>query len=331
MLSIAAATSAGKRSEPAELVTEGPQTRRRLRLRVGSSVERRLRHSPLPATPARSIKQIQALHPRELKLRLVGFYVRYFRRATPPGVMAAAADGDPAAIREFVATRAIRTMPCGSRRSLPSFRFRHGRHVAESWAACAAGRNSSNRSTSRMRCWPRLPSAGSRQRPNELSRWSQPSMDGWDYVAEPGINAVLLVPSLAIWPNSHVFDHQSTKLICYPLAPKPSLKESEPPGRSAGAIPGTRRRTAAEDSARASPTTELTAQEIANRLAIGLTTLLHHLDVLRESGLVSVSAGRRRTYRLRRGALTQLGTGIERDIYFTKRRCGIDRRPIRHA
>ena len=53
--------------------------------------------------------------------------------------------------------------------------------------------------------------------------------DGWDYVAEAGINAVLLVPSQVIWPNSHVFDHQSTKLICYPLAPKPSLKESEPP------------------------------------------------------------------------------------------------------
>ena len=56
----------------------------------------------------------------------------------------------------------------------------------------------------------------------------------------------------------------------------------------------------------------LTAQEIATRLAIGLTTLLHHLDVLRESGLVSVSGGRRRTYRLRRVALTELEHTLER-------------------
>jgi DNA-binding transcriptional ArsR family regulator len=57
---------------------------------------------------------------------------------------------------------------------------------------------------------------------------------------------------------------------------------------------------------------ELTAQEVANRLAIGLTTLLHHLDVLRESGLLSVSGDRRRTYRLRRVAVTELQHQLER-------------------
>jgi DNA-binding transcriptional ArsR family regulator len=57
---------------------------------------------------------------------------------------------------------------------------------------------------------------------------------------------------------------------------------------------------------------ELTAQEIATRLAVGLTTLLHHLDVLREAGLVSVNGDRRRTYRLRRVALTELEQSLQR-------------------
>jgi len=54
-------------------------------------------------------------------------------------------------------------------------------------------------------------------------------MDGWEYIAEPGINAVLLVPSLVIWPAAHVFDHHSTKIICYPVGPTTSAPPEEPP------------------------------------------------------------------------------------------------------
>src|SRR5439155_6254783 len=57
-----------------------------------------------PRDPALFLKTLQAMHPRELRLRLVGYYVRYFRRATPPEVMAAAVTGDRAAIRKFLAT-----------------------------------------------------------------------------------------------------------------------------------------------------------------------------------------------------------------------------------
>ena len=113
-----------------------------------------------------------------------------------------------------------------------------------------------------------------------------------------------------IWPNSHVFDHQSTKLICYPLAPRPSLKEGTPLellARFQG-VADERRLMILRELANE----ELTAQEIANRLAIGLTTLLHHLEVLSRSGLVSVRGDRRKTYRLRRIALTEMGSGLER-------------------
>ena len=136
-------------------------------------------------------------------------------------------------------------------------------------------------------------------------------MDGWDDVAEPGINAVLLVPSLVIWPAAHVFDHHSTKLICYPLRPSSAVDPTAPPAAlvSAGQALADQRRLRVLHMLSDRP---LTAQEIATRLGVGLTTLLHHLALVRSAGLVSVSAGRRKTYRLRREAVGGVGRELER-------------------
>jgi DNA-binding transcriptional ArsR family regulator len=48
---------------------------------------------------------------------------------------------------------------------------------------------------------------------------------------------------------------------------------------------------------------ELTASELSSRLAIGLTTVLHHIGVLLEAGLLTASHTRRKVYRLRRDGL----------------------------
>src|SRR5207253_8847181 len=47
---------------------------------------------------------VRGMHPRELRLRLLGYYVRYFRRATAPEVIAAAASGDQTSARIFLET-----------------------------------------------------------------------------------------------------------------------------------------------------------------------------------------------------------------------------------
>jgi DNA-binding transcriptional ArsR family regulator len=309
VVSIAAATSAGNPDAPAELAAEVSSF-------AGGCdyVWAHLLSVAYDTAPPRDvtsfIKQTQTIHPRELKLRLVGFYVRYFRRATPPEVIAAAVDGEPNAIRQFIATSypddplwqsALRALlPLSAwetrRRLIRNLRnwqkFFEPQHKPQALLAEVAMRRTQARNL-------------------RAEQMVAAVMDGWDYVAEPGINAVLLVPSRVIWPNSHVFDHQSTKMICYPIAPSESAQASALPPDLLPRFQGMadeRRlmilRVIAKE--------ELTAQEIATRLATGLTTLLHHLDVLRESGLVSVSGDRRRTYRLRRVALTELQHGLER-------------------
>lgn len=309
VLSIAAATSAGNRGAPAELVQEVKTFAGGCDY-VWAHLLSVAYDTPVPRDAGSMIKRVQAMHPRELKLRLLGFYVRYFRRATAAEVIAAAVDGEPSAIRQFKATSypddpqwqsaLAALLPLTAwemrRRLLGSLRrwqkFFEPQHKPEALRAEIATRRTQARTL-------------------RAEQMIAQVMDGWDYVAEPGINAVLLVPSRVIWPNSHVFDHQSTKMICYPVATRPSNPSSTPPAELLARFQGV-----ADEKRlmilRVLAKEELTAQEIATRLAIGLTTLLHHLDVLRESGLVGVSGGRRRTYRLRRVALTELEHNLER-------------------
>lgn len=311
VLSIAAATSAGNRDAPAELVSEVSGFAGGCDY-VWAHLLSAAYDTPPPRNVTSFVKQVQAMHPRELKLRLVGYYVRYFRRATPADVIAAAVDGEAAAIREFTATSypddrlwqsALSTLlplsPWETRRRMLGAmrrwqKFFEAQHDPDDLIAEVASRRIQARAL----------------RPEQMVG---AVMDGWEYVAEPGINAVLIIPSLAIRPNSHVFDHNSTKIICYPMSHTAAVASMSPPPELLASFHGV-----ADEKRlrilRALAKQDLTAQEVATRLAVGLTTLLHHLDVLREAGLVSVRGDRRRTYALRRVALTELEHSLQRYV-----------------
>jgi DNA-binding transcriptional ArsR family regulator len=309
LLSIAAATSAGNRDVPAELVNEAGTFAGGCDYIWAHLLTVAYDTSP-PRDVSSFIKQLQAMHPRELKLRLVGYYVRYFRRSTPAEVIAAAVDGDSAAIKKFVATSypddPLWQSALGSLLPLSAWETRRLLLAAlRRWQKFFAPQYKPEAlldEVARRRVQARA------LRPEQVVA---AVMDGWEYVAEPGINAILLIPSLAIWPNSHVFDHSSTKIICYPVSrgDQVALMTAPPDllARVQGVADEKRLRIL-----RVLAKEELTAQEIATRLAVGLTTLLHHLDVLREAGLVSVNGDRRRTYRLRRVALTELEQSLQR-------------------
>jgi DNA-binding transcriptional ArsR family regulator len=312
VLTLAAATATGNAQAPPELVREisrfagGCDMVWTHLLTVAYDIRP-------PRDVAALIKEVQTMHPLELRLRLLGYYVRYFRRATPPDVIAAAVEGDARARKQFIessypddaswqsALAALLPLTAWETRrrllgALKRWATSFERHYAPAELLAEAAAR-------------RVQARGQR-----AEHMVGAVMDGWEYVAEPGINAVLLIPSRAIWPASHVFDHHSTKLICYPVAPARRIAASAPPAEllaRAEGVADERRlrilRTLADDA--------LTAQEIATRMSMGLTTLMHHLELLRESGLVSAGDGRRKTYRLRRAAVTELGQNLERFLF----------------
>jgi DNA-binding transcriptional ArsR family regulator len=251
-----------------------------------------------PRDPPTLIRAVRAMHPRELRLRLLGYYIHYFRRATPPEVIAAAAAGDELAAEEFRASSypqdtiwqsALSALLAldgwETRRRLLSILDDWSEHFASLYEPALLMAE-----VARRRAQARILRA---------EQMVATVMDGWEYIAEPGINAVLLVPSRAIWPVAHVFDHHSTKIVCYPVGPVTAVPADEPPVsllRAGQAMADERRlriiRLLAHE--------ELTASELSSRLAIGLTTVLHHLGLLLEAGLLSASSTRRKVYRLRR-------------------------------
>jgi DNA-binding transcriptional ArsR family regulator len=312
VLTLAAATATGNAEAPPELVGEISRFAGGCDM-VWAHLLTVAYDTRPPRDVAALIKQVQTMHPRELRLRLLGYYVRYFRRATPPDVIAAAADGDARARKQFIETSYPDDAPWQSALAalLPLTTWETRRRLLgalKSWA------KSFERHYAPSELLAEAAARRVQARGQRAEQMVGAVMDGWEYVAEPGINAVLLIPSRAIWPASHVFDHHSTKVICYPVAPATRIAPSTPPAEllaRAQAVADERRLRIL----RAIAADELTAQEIATRLSIGLTTLMHHLELLRESGLVSAGGGRRKAYRLRRVALTELGQNLERFLF----------------
>src|SRR6476661_7255115 len=87
VLSVAAATTGGNADAPAELVREVKGFAGGCDY-VWAHMLSVAYDTPPPRDVSSFIRQVQRMHPRELKLRLLGYYVRYFRRATPPEVIA---------------------------------------------------------------------------------------------------------------------------------------------------------------------------------------------------------------------------------------------------
>ena len=249
---------------------------------------------------------LNGVPPLEIQRRLVGFYVRWFRRSTAVSVMEAAIRGDAAAIREFVArgsgedpswSRSLRTrLDAGAARTKSELLA-----LLDAWIDSVFG--PVTEPTLR-----RLGAAASLRRRAMSGRGAADAVSdvmGWEYVAEPGIARVLLVPSAVIHPTTHEFEHEQTKLICFPIDP-----HGDTSPRVSRELLAVAHALADESRLRvvtALAGSDLGAQELADRLGLGLSTVLHHLAELRASGLVE-HGGRRRPYRLAAQGLDRAAT-----------------------
>lgn len=234
-----------------------------------------------PVTAAALQRRIEAMHGRELRLLLAGYHVRWFRRATPAETIASAVDGDERAVTEFVdssypwdtawqaSLRALLPLSAGETRrkvlaALREIASRLDTDLAR-LSEEVAGRRSAARYVS----------------PRELLR---AATGGWEPVPEPGIEALVLVPTLAGGAGLHIFNHGATQIVVYGLAGASvrSAWPSDDLARLARAIGDKRRlRIMRLLSERA-----MSAATLAATLGISLTTLVHHLEQLRAAGAI---------------------------------------------
>lgn len=309
VLSMGAVAAGESSAEARALERSAPEVARRIRAFAPSDwmwahLVTLVDESPAPRDAEALLAHLTVAPSREVLRRLLGYYVRWFRRMTAPEVIDRAVAGQADARRELlrtsqpedplwhasVAARLEAGADCTKRELVALVREWHDRAFEP-----VLGRSERRRRAA----------ANVRRR---AARGTGPvglasAFLGWEYVPEPGIARVVIVPSLVL-RAVHEFEHDQTKYVCVPV----SLEPLRPPAQIVRAV-----RALADDSRlaiiAALAREDLGAQELADRSGLGLPTVLHHLRALRDARLVA-GGGRRRVYRLSRTALRALGRRI---------------------
>jgi DNA-binding transcriptional ArsR family regulator len=266
--------------------------------------------SPPPRDVPAFLQHLATTDPRELKLRLVGHYVRFFRRATPPEVIAAAVDGDTEAQRQFLATSypTATAWQAALRHLLPldATRLRDElTDVLADWDArvfqsrAAALTDALSADAERITALSRTHDAGA----------LAIAVSGEECPLEHGIRHLLILPSVVMRPLLHRFDHHDTKILVVPAADSSLRHAPDAPPQSL-----TRTLRALGDERRLRILHQLGGgdlrlAELARRTRMPATTLLHHVSVLRAAGLVQPLPGDR-GYGLRAEALDDLPSAL---------------------
>lgn len=269
---------------------------------------------PPPRDVPRFLDRLAATGALEIRLHLLGYYVRHVRRMTPPDVILAAAEGDRAAQRELMHTSdpgddgwqsslrgllALRDAEETKETILSILRDWHEQvfHRQEGIILPLLERDAESKR------------ALARTQPAE--KVVAAALPGYDYLPESGIEHVLLVPSFVIRPQIHGLDHGDTRIFVYSLADESLAAGGDAPNprlvRLTRALGDERRlrvlkRLSAGD---------WTLHELATHFGVGDTTMLHHLIILRGAGLVRVSAGAGKRYELVRDEVPDVGALLE--------------------
>jgi DNA-binding transcriptional ArsR family regulator len=243
---------------------------------------------PEARTGAGFVAAVRAIDPEELVRYLSGYFRRVYRRETPAAVMDAAIAGDAAARREFRRTSfpdipylrdtlryllskdptAIQDEFCG---------------LVERWHADVYGPTEADFVASAER------SAVAFRRTTDalaVEQVVETAASGLTFVPEPGQTSVTLALSLAVRPLWAVTDHRNANIFAF-SAPLPDGERAAPPARlvALGRAIGdeTRLRILRELATRPA-----TPPDLADRLGMPRTTLLHHLRILRDADLIAV-------------------------------------------
>ena len=242
---------------------------------------------PDARTGAGFLAAVRALPAEDVLRYLVGYYRRVFRRETPAQVMDDAVTGDRAARREFRRTSFADTAPWREAlrhmMSAPAEDIRDefaelvGIWLERVYAAREADLLALTESDARA-----LRESAEGQPVEAVVERAVP---GVTFVPEVGQTSVVLVSSWTIRPLWAVTDHRAANVFAYPAATRSG--GGAPPARlvALGKAIGdeTRLRILRELA-----TAPATPPDLADRLGMPRTTLLHHLAILRRADLVAI-------------------------------------------
>jgi DNA-binding transcriptional ArsR family regulator len=238
-------------------------------------------------TGAGLLTTIRSLPATEVLRYVTGYYRRVYRRETPAAVMDDAIAGDRAARREFRRTSFPETAPWREALrhllSAPADEIRDefAGLVAEWLDQVYAEREADLLALTRADAAALRASADGERVETVVER----AVPGVTFVPEAGQTSVVLVPSWTIRPLWAVTDHRAANVFVYPAATRSGA--GSPPARlvTLGKAIGdeTRLRILRELA-----TEPATPPDLADRMGIPRTTLLHHLAILRKADLVAV-------------------------------------------
>src|SRR5579863_2203122 len=262
---------------------------------------------PAPKDVPTFITFLETVDALELRLHLLGYYVRDHRRVTPPDTIYAAAQGDMQAQKILFKTsypddaewqRVMRwlfslDMAATKERLLKivSGWYQEVFHEQESAIMPIIERDAEAK--------------------RDLKETYSPEQliemcTGWEYVPEPGIRRVVLVPSYILRPYNSDAERHDTRIFCYPVADESIVADNSAPSlrllRLAKALADERRLRILKKLSSGS----YTLQELADDFGAAKTTIHHHLIVLRSAGLVRMRMNDKR-YSLRPHVIDSLG------------------------
>ena len=261
---------------------------------------------PNPRDVPTFLNFIEQTDPLEIRLHLLGYYVREHRRVTPPDIIFQAAQGDNAAQKHLLKTSFPNDADWQKTlRWLLALNTEATKHVLvdilRRW-------NDEVFRQQEPQILPVLERDGEAKRALQASMPAEQLIEaatGWEYVPEPGIRRVVLIPSYVLRPWSTSGERADTRIFCYPVADESITADGDTPParlvRLVKALADERRLRVVKRLA----TGSYTLQEIADEFGVAKTTMQHHLTTLRQAGLVRMRMSDHR-YSLRGEVLDSL-------------------------
>lgn len=271
---------------------------------------------PNPRDVPTFLSLLEQTDPLEVRLHLLGYYVRAHRRVTPPAIIFQAAQGDAEAQRQLLKT----SFPTDADwqktlRWLLTLDIQATKRVlldiVRGWYEEVFRQQESH-------ILPILTRDGEAKRALEARMPMEQLIEaatGWEYVPEPGIRRVVLIPSYVLRPWCALGERSDTRIFCYPVADESITADKDtPPTRLVHlmkALADERRLRVVKKLAMG----RYTLQEIADEFGVAKTTMQHHLTTLRQAGVVRISISDHR-YSLRSEVLESLSELL--DAYMKK-------------